>query len=58
MINTAGTARAPRAESFAFNPALTIAYIADNRTAATGGGIQRFNWNGSAWVYAIRWGIH
>jgi hypothetical protein len=52
-INTAGTGSGtPSPEGFAVNPALTIAYVADNRTAATGGGIQRFNWNGSAWVYA------
>ncbi len=53
MINTAGTGTGtPSPKGFAINSAKTIAYVADNRTAATGGGIQRFNWNGSAWVYA------
>ena len=31
---------------------MTIAYVTDNRTPGPGEGIQRFNWNGSAWVYA------
>lgn len=35
---------------FAFSP--TIAYVADNRTNTTGGGVLRYNWNGSSWVYA------
>jgi DNA-binding beta-propeller fold protein YncE len=43
-------------KGFAFNPALTIAYVADNRSAASGGGIHRFNWIGSAWVYAYTLG--
>ncbi len=51
-INTAGTGSGPSPEGFAINSALTIAYVADNRTASSGGGIQRFNWNGSSWVYA------
>jgi hypothetical protein len=53
ILNTAGTGTStPSPKGFAFNPALTIAYVADNRTAANGGGIQRFNWNGSQWVHA------
>jgi hypothetical protein len=56
-ISTAGTGTGtPSPKGFAVNPALTIAYVADNRTAATGGGIQRFNWNGGAWVYAYTLG--
>ena len=34
---------------FAFNSTLTLAYIADDRTTATGGGVQRWDWTGSAW---------
>jgi hypothetical protein len=57
ILNTAGTGTGTSSpKGFAFNPALTIAYVADNRTAANGGGIQRFNWNGSAWVYAYTLG--
>jgi hypothetical protein len=53
IINTAGTGTGtPSPKGFAINPALTIAYVADNRTAADGGGIQRFNWSGGKWVYA------
>ncbi len=52
-INTAGTGTGtPSPKGFAINTNLTIAYVADNRSAANGGGIQRFNWNGSSWVYA------
>jgi hypothetical protein len=42
-------------KGFAINPA-AIAYIADNRNASSGGGVQRFNWNGSSWVYAYTLG--
>ena len=57
LVSTAGTGTGtPSPKGFAFNPAMTIAYVADNRTAANGGGIQRFNWNGSAWAYAYTLG--
>ena len=52
FLNTAGTGSGASPVGFTFNPAMTVAYIADNRKASSGGGIQRFNWNGSAWVYA------
>lgn len=53
LVNTAGTGTgSPSPKGFAFNPVLTIAYVADNRAASSGGGIQRFNWNGTSWVYA------
>lgn len=56
-INTASTGTGTASpEGLAINSALTIAYVADNRTASTGGGIQRFNWNGSSWVYAYTLG--
>ena len=57
VLSTDGTGSGtPSPKGFAFNPALTIAYVADNRTASTGGGIQRFNWNGTAWAYAYTMG--
>jgi hypothetical protein len=56
VLNTGGTGSGPSPEGFAFNPALTIAYVADNRAAGSGGGIQRFNWNGGAWVHAYTLG--
>lgn len=57
LINTAGIGTGTASpEGFAINTNLTIAYVADNRTAANGGGIQRFNWNGSGWVYAYTLG--
>jgi hypothetical protein len=53
VLSPAGTGTGTASpQGFALNSALTIAYVADNRTAANGGGIQRFNWNGSSWVYA------
>jgi autotransporter-associated beta strand protein len=57
VLSTDGTGTGtPSPKGFAFNTGLTIAYVADNRTAANGGGIQRFNRNGSAWVYAYTLG--
>jgi hypothetical protein len=35
---------------FAFNSGLTLAYVCDDRTTANGGGVQRWDWNGSAWA--------
>ncbi|HVM49389.1 MAG TPA: hypothetical protein VMU04_15280, partial [Candidatus Acidoferrum sp.] len=53
FLNTAGTGTGTASPvGFAFNPAMTVAYIADNRSSTSGGGIQRFNWNGAGWVYA------
>ena len=57
VLGTAGTGTGSASpKGFAFNPAMTIAYVADNRTAANGGGIQRFNRSGAAWVYAYTLG--
>ena len=42
----------PSPKGFAFSPNSMIAYVADNRAASSGGGIQRFNWNGTSWVAA------
>jgi hypothetical protein len=56
VVNTAGTGTGTASpKGFAINPAYTIAYVADNRTAANGGGLQRFNWNGG-WIYAYTLG--
>jgi hypothetical protein len=52
VINTANTGSGPSPKGFVINTNVGIAYIADNRASSSGGGIQRFNWNGSAWVYA------
>ena len=38
---------------FAFNSAMTVAYVADDRTftgTAAGGGIERWDFNGTSWV--------
>jgi hypothetical protein len=50
LINSSGIGSSPK--GFVFNSGLTIAYVADNGTNSSGGGIQRFNWNGSSWVHA------
>ena len=55
LISTAGLGTVSP-EGFAINPALTIAYVINNSAASAGGGVQRFNWNGSAWVYAYTLG--
>lgn len=52
VLDTSVTGGTPSPKGFAFNSNLTIAYVADNRSAVSGGGIQRFNWNGTAWVHA------
>ena len=39
----------PSATSFAVSTNLGIAYVGDVRT--TGNGVERFDWNGSAWVF-------
>lgn len=39
---------------FVFNPSMTVLYIANEAAAAnsaTGGGIQRWNYNGTSWVF-------
>jgi len=45
VITTSGSSY-----DFAFNAGMTLAYVADDRTFATGGGIQRWDWNGTAWA--------
>ena len=45
-----GTGANSQPAGFAINPALTIAYVADQRPTA--GGIQKWTNNGSAWVLA------
>ena len=59
VINTTaipGATGTPSAKGFAINSTLTIAYVADVRSFATGGGIYRFNGTGTgtagSWTYA------
>jgi hypothetical protein len=51
-----GTTGTPSAKGFAVNTNLTIAYVADVRSFNNGGGIYRFNGNGTgaagSWTYA------
>jgi hypothetical protein len=35
---------------FALSPNLTLAYVADDRSGASGGGVQRWTFNGSTWT--------
>ena len=51
VITTTGTGVGTSSSyDFAFNAGMTLAYVADDRTVANGGGIQRWDFNGSAWV--------
>jgi hypothetical protein len=45
LLNTGSTGSA---YDFAFNPTMTIAYVADDTTSAAGG-IQRWDFNGTSW---------
>gem|GEM_PF-974853 len=53
FVNT-GASASPY--QYAFNAAGTVCYIADDRTIATGGGIQKWTFNGSAWSLAYTMG--
>ena len=51
FINPTGVGSGnPQVSDFVINPTSTICYIADTRTVS-GGGIQRWSYNGSAWVH-------
>ncbi|QDK77247.1 hypothetical protein EXU85_01010 [Spirosoma sp. KCTC 42546] len=50
------TGTGSNAAGFYFNPAGTICYIADGRTVANGGGIQKWTFNGSIWSLAYTFG--
>jgi len=39
-------------DDFEFNPAMNIAYIADDRAVASGGGIQKWTFDGTSWSLA------
>src|SRR4029078_5284042 len=39
-------------DEFSINSTSDIAYIADDRSAASGGGIQKWTFNGSSWTWA------
>ncbi len=45
LLNTSSSGSA---YDFAFNPSMTVAYVADDTTSAAGG-IQRWDFNGSTW---------
>ncbi len=45
-----------RPHDFAVNPAGTIIYLADDRAVASGGGIQKWTFNGSAWTLSFTFG--
>ncbi|MFZ1692410.1 MAG: hypothetical protein WAT74_04345, partial [Flavobacteriales bacterium] len=47
VVNTGSAASS---YEFSFNPATTICYIADDRTFATGGGVQRWDLISSVWT--------
>jgi hypothetical protein len=56
LISTAGTGTGTSSPyDFAINSNRTLVYIADDRTIANGGGIQRWEFNGAAWnlIYTI-----
>ena len=46
----AGTGTSPSPYGFSFNPTSDICYIADDRTPANGGGIQKFTKSGGVWT--------
>ncbi|HQR41756.1 MAG TPA: autotransporter-associated beta strand repeat-containing protein, partial [Gemmatales bacterium] len=48
LVIATGTGSSPYA--FQINTAGDTAYIADDRTLASGGGIKKYTWNGSAWI--------
>jgi PEP-CTERM motif len=51
VITTTGTGVGSASSyDFAFNSLMTIAYVADDRSTVNGGGIQRWDWNGTAWA--------
>jgi len=51
ILQTAGTGTGTASPyDFAFNAGMTLAYVADDRTTVNGGGIQRYDWNGTAWA--------
>jgi hypothetical protein len=50
-----GTGSSPY--DFALNSGGTVAYIADDRTAASGGGIQRWDFNGTSWSLSYTLGV-
>jgi hypothetical protein len=53
VINTSTTGTGTASPyGFAFNAAGNVAYIADDRTAANGGGIQKWTFNGTNWTLA------
>ncbi len=48
----AGVGTSPSPNAFAFNAANDICYVADDRTSASGGGVQRYTRSGVVWSLA------
>ena len=48
----AGTGTSPSPYAFSMNPTSTICYVADDRSSANGGGIQKFTYNAGTWSLA------
>jgi hypothetical protein len=48
----AGTGSNPSPYAFSFNPSSTVCYVADDRTSANGGGVQKFVYSGGSWSLA------
>ncbi len=55
VINTGNVATASNPNQFYFNPAETICYIADQRTTASGGGVQK--WVKTAGIWSLDYTI-
>lgn len=53
---TLGTGTTPSPYGFVVNNAENIVYVADDRTAANGGGIQKWTLSGSTWTLAYTFG--
>ncbi|MES2679896.1 MAG: T9SS type A sorting domain-containing protein [Bacteroidota bacterium] len=52
LIGTTGNTTAPSPYSFYFNPAMSICYVADDRTPANNGGIQKWVFSANTWSLA------
>jgi hypothetical protein len=51
LLFTTGTGTGtPLTADFAFNSAMTLAYVADERAPVNGGGVQRWDWTGTSWA--------
>lgn len=51
VVVNASVGVSPSPYAFYFNPSQTICYVADDRSAASGGGIEKFIYSGGIWTY-------